>query len=227
MASAKIAGQHIAGRQQQDVVAFGRVQQRPDFRAKQKALRRLYQIERLHPERVARGKKVAGRRVDRNEGIHAGEAFDPVGAPGPQHVGDDFRVAFGAEAHAERLQFLAQFDVIVDFAVEGDEKAFIERRLRLHAMCRIDNPQAARAHRDIVSDRDKWIGNVTSMQHARDQTPDGRFAAIPIDGNRYTAHAAPENADGTSVDSLGLTTSCNYPKGRRVDGRCPGFRPLY
>ncbi len=31
-----------------------------------------------------------------------------------------------AETHAERLQFPAQFDMIVDFAVEGDEKALIE-----------------------------------------------------------------------------------------------------
>ena len=84
--------------------------------------------------------------------------------------------------------------MIVDFAIEGDEKALIERRLRLHAMCRIHDPQATRAHRDIVSDHDKWIGNVSSMQHARDQTLDSRFGAIPIDGNRYTAHDAPEIA---------------------------------
>ena len=107
MAPAKIAGQHIAWGQQQHVVAFGRVQQRPDFRAKQKALGRLYQIEWLHPERVARGKKLAGRGIDGNEGIHAGQALNPVLAPGPEHVRDDFRVAFCAETHAERLQFLA------------------------------------------------------------------------------------------------------------------------
>ena len=82
--------------------------------------------------------------------------------------------------------------MIVDFAIKRDEKAIIERRLRLRAVCRIDNAQAARAHRGIISDHDKWIGNVSSMQHARDQTPDGRFGAIPIDGNRYTAHGAPE-----------------------------------
>ena len=201
MASAKIAGQQIARGQQQDVVAFGRVQQRPDFRAKQKALGRLYQIERLHPERVARGKKLAGRRIDRNEGIHAGQALDAVLAPGPEHVGDDFRVAFGAETHAERLQFPAQIDMIVNFAVERDEKALIERRLRLRAVRRVHNPQATRAHRDVVSDHDKRIGNVSAMQHARDQTADSRFGAIPIDGNRYTAHAAPVRATCTWIGS--------------------------
>ncbi len=44
----------------------------------------------------------------------------------------------------------------------------------------------------FVADRDEWIGNVSSMQHARDQTPDGRFGVIPIDGHRYSAHTAPE-----------------------------------
>ena len=82
--------------------------------------------------------------------------------------------------------------MIVDFAIKRDEKALIERRLRLRAVCRIDNAQATRAHRDIVSDHDKRIGNVSSVQHARDQTPDSRFAAIPIDGNRYAAHDAPD-----------------------------------
>ena len=84
--------------------------------------------------------------------------------------------------------------MIVDFAVEGDEKALVERRLRLHAMCRIHDPQATRAHRDIVSDHDKRIGNVSSMQHARNQTLDSRLGAIPINGNRDSAHHAPEIA---------------------------------
>jgi hypothetical protein len=87
--------------------------------------------------------------------------------------------------------------MIVDFAVKRDEKTLIERRLRLHAMCGIDNAQATRAHRNIVSDHDKWIGNVSSVQHARDQTPDCRFGVIPIDGDRYTAHDALENTNST------------------------------
>ena len=82
--------------------------------------------------------------------------------------------------------------MIVDFAIKRDEKAIIERRLRLRAVCRIDNAQTARAHRGILSDHDEWIGNVSSMQHARDQTPDGRSGVIPIDGHRYSAHTAPE-----------------------------------
>ncbi len=127
---------------------------------------------------------------------------------------------------------MAQIDMIVDFAIKGDEKALIERRLRLHAMCRIHNPQAARTHRDIVSDRDKRIGNVSAMQHACDQTLDSRFAAIPIDGHRYPAHAALKNNDctetgpqkyeapvstkivGIRVGSLALTVGSNRQNGR-------------
>ena len=84
--------------------------------------------------------------------------------------------------------------MIVDFAVKRDEKSPVEGRLRLHAMRRIHNPQAARAHCDVVSDHDNRIGNVTSMQHACDQAPDRRVGAIPIDGNRDTAHKPLEEA---------------------------------
>jgi hypothetical protein len=63
----------------------------------------------------------------------------------------------------------------------------------------IHNPQAARAHRDIVADADERIGDVTSMQHTRNQRPDSRFGAIPIDRDRNTAHLAPENAQYPST----------------------------
>jgi hypothetical protein len=197
MASAEGAGQHIARRQQQDGFALGRVEQRPDFRAKQKAFGRLHQIERLHPEWIARGKELARRRIDRDEGIHAGQSRNPGLPPGPKHIGDNFRVAPGTEAYAERLQFLAQIAVIVDFTVERDEKAIVERRFRLRAVRSIDNAQTARAHRGIISDHHKWVGDVASMQHARDQKLDRFFSAIPIDGNRYAAHIAPEKTDAT------------------------------
>ena len=50
-------------------------------------------IERLDAERIARGEEFAGRGVDRDEGIHAGEPLDPGRAENPQHIGDDFGVA--------------------------------------------------------------------------------------------------------------------------------------
>ncbi len=193
MASAKIAGQQIAGGQQQDIVAFARLQQRPDFRAKQKAFARSYQIERFDAEWIARGKKLAGRGVDRNEGIHARQTSDAGLAPYPQDVGDDFRVAFGAERHAERRQFPTQNVMIVDFAVKRDEKALVERGLRLRAKRRIHNPQTPRAHRDVASDPHKRVSHVSAMQHSPDKTPNRGFGAIPIDGHRYTAHDAPGN----------------------------------
>ena len=68
-ADAEIAGQRIARRQQQNV-AFGRGEERLNLRAKQISLRRLYQVERLDAEGVARGEKFPGRGVDRHEGIH-------------------------------------------------------------------------------------------------------------------------------------------------------------
>jgi hypothetical protein len=72
-------------------------------------------------------------------------------------------------------------------------------------MCRVHYPQATRAHRDVISDHDKWIGDVSSMQQTRDQMSDSCFSAIPIDGDRNSAHLAPKNADNaaTSVGRLG------------------------
>jgi len=95
---------------------------------------------------------------------------------------------------AKRLQFLAQFDMIVNFAIGRDEKTLVERRLRLGAKWRVHDPEAARAHRDIISDHNKRIDDVTSMQHAGDQTPHNCIGAIPIDGNRDPTHLAPRES---------------------------------
>ena len=110
---------------------------------------------------------------------------------------------------------MAQIDMIVDFAVERDEEAAVEGRLRLRAMGRIDDAQATRAHRGVIADRDKRIGNVAAMQHARDQTLDRRFSAIPIDGNRYAAHELPPKTQSKFNRSLGLTVGFKPPKGAR------------
>jgi hypothetical protein len=82
--------------------------------------------------------------------------------------------------------------VIVDLAVKSDEKPTIEGRLWLHAMRRVHDSQAARTHRDAAANHDQRIGNVASVQHALDQALHRRFSAIPADGNRYSAHLAPE-----------------------------------
>ena len=109
------------------------------------------------------------------------------------------------KCNAARLELTPQFDVIVDFAVEGDEKAVVERRLRLPAVLRIDDAQAARTQGGVRGDGDQRIGDVATMQQPRDQTLDRRFSAIPIDGHRYAAHFAPESIKTlkTKVDRHG------------------------
>ena len=107
--------------------------------------------------------------------------------------------------NAARLELTAQFDVIVDFAIEGDEEAVVERRLRLTAVLRVDDAQAARAHGGVLADGDQRIGDVAPMQQPRDQTLDRRFSAIPIDGYRNAAHIAPHSPKPlkTNVDRYG------------------------
>jgi hypothetical protein len=61
-------------------------------------------------------------------------------------------------------------------------------------MRRIDDPQSARTHCDIVFDANEGVSNVTPMRHARDQTPDRFFRAVPVNRDRNSAHLAPEIA---------------------------------
>jgi hypothetical protein len=67
---------------------------------------------------------------------------------------------------------------------------------------RVHDLEATRAHCGIAADRDDWIGHVASMQHSGDQTLDYRFGAVPVDGNRYTAHGrfTPEPHNRVSID---------------------------
>jgi hypothetical protein len=85
---------------------------------------------------------------------------------------------------------IAQRDMVVNFTVERDKKPPIERCLRLHAIGRIHNAQPARAHCHGVANRHERIGYVAPMQQTRDQTPDRRLGAVPINGDRDTAHPA-------------------------------------
>ncbi len=54
----------------------------------------------------------------------------------------------GAEAIAKLLQFTAQFEMIIDFAVEDDDGVAIVRYYRLISAFDIDNLEARRAQRN-------------------------------------------------------------------------------
>ena len=103
-------------------------------------------------------------------------------------IGQDFGVAPVAECHAALFQLAAQFGVIVDFAVEGNQKPAVEGGLGLHAIVAVDDAQPPRAHRGVLVRTDQGIGDVAAMPDAGDHLLDDKIRILPIDCRRYAAH---------------------------------------
>ena len=75
-------------------------------------------VERLHPEPVAGAEERSARRVPNGECEHAPQMRQAVGAPAPVGRQDDLGIGRGLERLGP--EFVAQLDVVVDLAVEGD-----------------------------------------------------------------------------------------------------------
>ncbi|MCY1293388.1 hypothetical protein D9M70_426470 [compost metagenome] len=107
-------------------------QQRRQARGEAQARVVAAQVQRLDAEAVAGEEQGLAVALPDGEGEHAVEFRQQRGAPGvialEQHLG----VAVGMEAVAERLQFGAQFRVVVEGAVEGQGEAQVgvDHRLR-------------------------------------------------------------------------------------------------
>src|SRR6266550_1095378 len=104
-----------------------------DLRREQPAVLGAMHEEGLHPEPVPRPKEHATAPVVNDERPHAvqpGEAFRaPMAVGGEQ----DLSVAGRAEAVAGGAELVAQLDIVVDLAVEDDDKLAILRGHRLMA----------------------------------------------------------------------------------------------
>ena len=87
--------------------------------------------EGLHTEAVPRSEQHAAAPVVDHEGPHAVEPAQAFRAPLSVGREQDFGVAGGAEAVAGGPQLLPQLDVVVDLAVEDDDKLAILRAHRL------------------------------------------------------------------------------------------------
>jgi hypothetical protein len=99
----------------------------------------LHDVKRLDAEWIARGEKLAIRKIDGDKGVHAVEPLQSAIAPGLQRIGEHFGVRMGAKADAERFHLVAQFDVVIDLAVERHCETAIKRNLRLGAVLGIDD----------------------------------------------------------------------------------------
>ena len=99
-------------RERQDAVAFGEVQ-------------------RLHPDRVARQKQLARFRIPNRERKHAAQSRQHVLATFFKKMQQHFSVGVGFKNVSARQQFFTQRAVIVDFTVEDDAQraVFVGHRL--------------------------------------------------------------------------------------------------
>ena len=89
-------------------------------------------VDRLHAEPIARDQDPSAQRVDEHQPPHAVQPVEGVVAPLDERVKEDLGVAVGSELHAVlSLELLAQFEVVVDLAVEDQRVAAVGRHHRL------------------------------------------------------------------------------------------------
>ena len=120
----------------------GQGQQRLDFGAESEPAFVLPQEQRLLAERVARHEQAIIARIPDGERKHAAKVPHAILAPLHVGVDDGFGIGSGAETVAQRDQLLAQWLVIVDFAIEDDLHVARLVAQRLVAGSDIDNRQA-------------------------------------------------------------------------------------
>ena len=81
------------------------------------------EIERLDAEAVARGEQALLHIVPDDEGEHPAETRERLLPPDLVSPQEDFTVRLGAEYFAALRQLLAEFQVVVQFAVENEMKS--------------------------------------------------------------------------------------------------------
>ena len=106
-------------------------------------------VQRLDAERVARQQQGLFGCIPQGKGVHAAQVLQHGRAFGLVQVQQDFGVGFGAEDVALRFELAAQFAVVVDLAVEGDDELAVGAVHRLRAaLGEVDDGQAAVAQGD-------------------------------------------------------------------------------
>ena len=109
-------------------------------------------VERLDPHVIAGEDQFIRARIPDRESEHADETRGDTVAPRQVALQQDFRIAPRLEDMPERLQFLAQFDEIVDLAVEHETDlgaAFGDGEHGLRPAGEVDDRQATAPQADV------------------------------------------------------------------------------
>src|SRR5258708_1563018 len=116
-----------------------------DLGAKEKRIRRRSVIQRLNAKPVTGNEQCSLLTVPNRECEHAAQVLNAIAAVLFVKMNDGFGIAIGAIAVAALLQFLAQFGVIVDFAVEDNPNCAVFVAERLVPAGDINDAQTAHA----------------------------------------------------------------------------------
>src|SRR4051794_2336772 len=118
--------------------------QRLCLRRKAKVAAVFGQEKRSNSKAVAREEQLARKHVPYGESKVAVQAFEAGLPPLCVRMHEDFRVACGRKARAERLELVAEFDVVVDLPVLDDPVASVLTRQRLVAVSEVDDGEPRR-----------------------------------------------------------------------------------
>jgi hypothetical protein len=102
------------------------------------------------------------------DGEHTAEARETLLIPLDEGTEHSFSIGVGLKAVAALLEFTANFEVIVDFAVEDDTGVAIFRKDGLIAAVEIDDLEAGRSHREQTGLEDTQLVRATMGQRGGD-----------------------------------------------------------
>ena len=104
-------------------------------------------VERLDAHAIARQHQPSSGVGPERHRKHAAQSVEAPRVPFQKRAQDGLGVAMRVEPMSQVLQLGADFEVVVDFAVEDDDRVAIFSRDGLIAMLQVDNFQAGRAQR--------------------------------------------------------------------------------
>src|SRR5579863_2425714 len=136
-------------------------------------------VERFDAEAIARENQAARGFGPQSDREHAAQAGEALRIPFEKSMENGFGVRVRLETMAERFQFGAQFQMIVDFAVEDDYSVAIRGEDGLVAAFEVNNFQAGGAERAHFRAEDALLVR-SAMDEGRRGAPDAIWVGRPI-----------------------------------------------
>ena len=116
-----------------------------EFGTKEQILSILRQVERLDTHAVSSQNEAPDRLAPQGDGEHAAHAGKTSGVPGKEGVKHGFGIAMRVKPVAECFELRPQLQMVVDFAVEYNDRVAIARGHWLIARSQVENLQSGRA----------------------------------------------------------------------------------